>query len=253
MCTCTCFAADINVKLNSKLVDFPNQQPVISDGRTLVPLRGVFDAMGYSVEWEAETKTVYLKNDINNISVPVGADSFVLNGESVELDVPAQIINSSTMLPLRAISSATGAQVSWDAETKTVNIITEVIGSVPNVAVKDATEEESTFADAYNRISDKFNSESAQYINSIADASSVEHMEALAGICDSSVKELDSLTAPATLEPMRYSSKQYISAIGEYAHLIVSGSYNDADIKSGLDKIKAAQEKYLDTIEALNG
>lgn len=39
--------SDINVSLNGSIIEFADQKPIIQDGRTLVPLRGVFDAMGY--------------------------------------------------------------------------------------------------------------------------------------------------------------------------------------------------------------
>ena len=103
-------------------VEFPDQKPVIVEGRTLVPARGVFENMGYTVEWDGKTSTASVSNGETKIEIPVGEKNLVVDGDPVEIDVPAQIINDRTMLPLRAISQALGMQVEWDDKTRTVHI-----------------------------------------------------------------------------------------------------------------------------------
>jgi len=60
--------------------------------------------------------------------VPVSADvpeiTVLLNGEAIEFDVPPQIIDNRTMVPLRAISEALDAKVEWDEQTQTITIET---------------------------------------------------------------------------------------------------------------------------------
>ncbi len=46
-----------------------------------------------------------------------------LDGKYVYFDVPAQIIDSRTMIPIRAVAEAFSADVGWDGETETVTII----------------------------------------------------------------------------------------------------------------------------------
>ena len=123
-----CYAQDINVSLNGNIVSFPNQKPVVVEGRTLIPLRGVFDNMGYGIGWDGETKTVTLTKNSDTITIVIGQASYSLNGQAHAIDVPAQIINGSTMLPLRAIGDAAGAEVFWDGETKTATIIEKGMG-----------------------------------------------------------------------------------------------------------------------------
>lgn len=48
-----------------------------------------------------------------------------LDGKYMTFDVPAQIINGRTMVPVRAISDAFDAEVGWDAATQTVSIKTD--------------------------------------------------------------------------------------------------------------------------------
>ena len=130
------YANEVNVNLNGENVGFLYQQPVISQGRTLIPLRGVFDRLGYNILWNGETKTVTLYNSGgDNIVINIGDKFYTKNGERFGIDVPAQIIGGSTMLPLRAIGNVAGCDVSWDGETKTayINKKAETVETVEDI------------------------------------------------------------------------------------------------------------------------
>lgn len=115
-------AAGVNVVVNGNPVDL---QGTIVDGRTLVPVRGVFEALGYSVDFDANTKTATLKGK-SEISMTQGNTYFTVDGNEITPDVPQQIIDGRFMLPLRAVSEAIGAEVEWDANTKTASITKKV-------------------------------------------------------------------------------------------------------------------------------
>ena len=100
-------------------LDVPAQ---IVEGRTLVPLRAIFEALGASVEWNGETSTVTSEKDGTAVKLTIGENKIYVNGEAKELDVPAQIIESRTMVPARAVAEAYGCAVEWDADTRTVII-----------------------------------------------------------------------------------------------------------------------------------
>lgn len=121
------FAADISVNLDGESVEFADQSPVVVEGRTLIPLRGVFEKLGYEITWEGETKTASFVKDNDVVMVTVNSLEFTVNDEVKALDVPAQIINGSMMLPLRAIGEAAGLEVDWDGVTKTVDLKSEVV------------------------------------------------------------------------------------------------------------------------------
>ncbi len=97
----------------------------ITEGRTLVPMRAIFEALGAKIDWDAETKTVNAAAKGHNISLTVGERSLVKDGKSVELSVPAQIIDGRTFVPARAVSESLDCVVRWDGETKTVFIETD--------------------------------------------------------------------------------------------------------------------------------
>ncbi len=98
---------------------------IIVDGRTLVPVRGVFEYMGYDVEWDNDTKTATLTNNDTVITLTNGESTFTVNDTTITPDVPQQIIDSRFMLPLRAVGEAVNAEVDWDAESKTAYINSE--------------------------------------------------------------------------------------------------------------------------------
>lgn len=101
------------------------QLPVIVEGRTLVPLRSVFEALGATVEWNNDTRSVTsVKGDVT-VTLAVNSNEMTVNGTVKLLDVPAQIMNERTMVPVRAVAEAFGCKVEWDNNTRTVIILTE--------------------------------------------------------------------------------------------------------------------------------
>ena len=111
----------ISVKVNGETVNF-EQPPVIIGGRTLVPLRAIFVALGAEVDWEQTTKTAIATKGSEVIRISIGSNELNKSGNIKELDVPAKLINEKTMVPARAVSEAFGAKVDWDNDTRTVII-----------------------------------------------------------------------------------------------------------------------------------
>ncbi|MDD3894627.1 MAG: serine hydrolase [Syntrophomonadaceae bacterium] len=114
---------EIKVLLDNQSLDF-DVPPVIINDRTMVPFRIIFEALGATVEWESTTKTVSACKDDIKISFIINGASALKNEAVVNLDVPAQILNGRTLVPLRFVSTAMGANVTWDDINKTVIITT---------------------------------------------------------------------------------------------------------------------------------
>ncbi|OPZ92173.1 MAG: hypothetical protein BWY74_01713 [Firmicutes bacterium ADurb.Bin419] len=114
----------IKVLIDGVQVKF-DQPPVIQDGRTLVPLRAIFEAMDATVTWDAETRTVTSIKIDTTIVLKIGNNVMTKNGSDITLDVPAQILNGRTLVPARAVAESFGAKVDWDAKTRTVIITQE--------------------------------------------------------------------------------------------------------------------------------
>ncbi|MCD8237897.1 MAG: hypothetical protein LUC92_00970 [Clostridiales bacterium] len=118
--------SEIGVTVDGFDISF-DQPPVVINGRTLVPLRAIFEALGAEVEWDAETKSIMAER--NNIAVLLYIDSTAMtygeiggNAVTVQLDTAPTIINGRTLVPARAVAEAFGCSVSWDSVTKTVII-----------------------------------------------------------------------------------------------------------------------------------
>lgn len=134
------------VEFNGEKVQF-EQDPVIENGRVLVPFRFVAEKLGAEVAWDAETKTVTCEKDGVKISLTANVKDVVVSGQSLEIDVPAQIMNSRVFVPLRFVADNMGADVEWDAENKTVKINTveeKANDKVETASAVDATKATTT-------------------------------------------------------------------------------------------------------------
>jgi len=120
---------EISVYLNGEKLEF-DVPPMIINARTMVPFRVILEALGFEVEWcDGLRNATFTSGDIIRGSIPADSDSFFIfyydDTSIVRPDVPQQIINNRLMLPLRAIAEATGAEVDWCGDTRTVNITTD--------------------------------------------------------------------------------------------------------------------------------
>ena len=114
----------ITITLNGKALPTENidQPPIIENGRTLVPLRVIFEALGAEVTWEDATQTVGATRGDIKISLQIGSSEMKINDTVKTLDVPAKLLNSRTLVPVRAVAEAFGCKVGWDGVTNTVTI-----------------------------------------------------------------------------------------------------------------------------------
>ena len=115
------------IQINGKTIYIPlhEQQPIIINGRTLVPLRAVMEELRFDIHWHEQRQRALLSRPRNVVDIIIGNNYMRVGREQVDLDVPAQIMNDRTMVPVRAISEATGFDVYWDAENFIVNIIAD--------------------------------------------------------------------------------------------------------------------------------
>ena len=142
-------AQNVSIVLNGNHLAFSGTQPQLVNGSVLVPARGVFENMGFEAQWDNSTKTSTLRKEGMTIVSQLGASYFTVNGSQKSLDVPVQIIDGTLMLPLRAISEATGAHVNWDANAFTANINTNAQASTPVQPSPGRPEVEDIIFDGY--------------------------------------------------------------------------------------------------------
>jgi len=98
------------------------QGAVIKNGRTLVPLRFITEAMGATVAWDAVTRTANITLADNKIALTIDKTIAKVNDYDVALDAPAAIINGKTVVPVRFVAESMGATTAWDAALKKVTV-----------------------------------------------------------------------------------------------------------------------------------
>lgn len=100
----------------------PPVAPVIQSGTTLVPLRVISENLNAQVDWDGDTKEIHIKKNNEQIKLTIGKKSVWINEREQTLIIPPQIINGTTMVPIRFISENLGAIVDWKSSEKLVVI-----------------------------------------------------------------------------------------------------------------------------------
>lgn len=116
---------EITVFVDGRQVNFPDAKPYIKNGRTLVPVRFVSEEMGAKVTWNDRNREVLIEKNGKKILLKIASKNVYVNGVKKVIDVPAELKNGRTMVPLRFINEAFGANVHWVDEEKKVIITTK--------------------------------------------------------------------------------------------------------------------------------
>ncbi|MGI6129606.1 MAG: N-acetylmuramoyl-L-alanine amidase [bacterium] len=115
-------ASSIGLIINGQAVvsDVP---PVIHNNRTMVPLRVISEGLGAQVSWDNATRSVRVALPDGEITLGIGKNTAFVRNEEHNLDAPPIIIGDRTMVPLRFLGEALGAQVHWDDVKRTVTVM----------------------------------------------------------------------------------------------------------------------------------
>lgn len=97
--------------------------PMIIDGRTMMPAWGLIQAIGGKVEWNGGTKQVKMQCNGHTIVLKLDNKVAQVDSKSVNLDVPATVVNGRTLIPVSFVARNLGLNVSWDATNRRVNIV----------------------------------------------------------------------------------------------------------------------------------
>lgn len=100
-------------------------EPAVVNGRTLVPMRPIFEGLGAEVEWDGATKGITASRGDKTISLYLDDTVAYINGESHQLDTPAVLINGRTMVPARFVAESLDCFVFWEPYEKCVSIFTD--------------------------------------------------------------------------------------------------------------------------------
>ncbi|MCE5223486.1 copper amine oxidase N-terminal domain-containing protein [bacterium] len=112
--------------VNSQIQELP-VAPMIQKGRTLIPFRFIGESIGIRVGYETDPKTkqvnqVYYQSDTVKVELTIGSKVALVNGKPVTMDVPPQIINGVTLVPLRFVAENLGFDTLWEGDTQTITL-----------------------------------------------------------------------------------------------------------------------------------
>jgi len=108
---------------------FWDATPYIKEGRTMVPIRHLAEALGFKADWDFSdpaNKMVFIfkadqdpEKDKEHpfILLIIGQPTAMVNGNLVALDVAPEILNGRTMVPLRFVVETLGYKVEWLGNT----------------------------------------------------------------------------------------------------------------------------------------
>ena len=122
------------VRVNGVLVDFPDTQPYVdSNSRTMVPVRFVSEQLGAKVDWEQATKTAIIEKNGTTARVQIGNDTLSIlkggNTSTIKMDTVAVNKDGRTMVPVRFVAEALGANVDWSQMYRTAQVFSDVLTS----------------------------------------------------------------------------------------------------------------------------
>lgn len=96
--------------------------PVIENGRTLVPFRAILEKMGFTVSWDGNERKITVEKGDIRIVLYIDSNEMLVGDTAVIMDTAAKIIDDRTFIPVRAISEAAGCKVDWDESDRCVII-----------------------------------------------------------------------------------------------------------------------------------
>jgi len=167
----TVFAGnEIKVTVDGVEVQFEDQLPVLVDGYVLVPVRHVFDHLGFDVSWDRSTRVATVTSEDINVVIPATGSHFYVNGEEVVPAVLQMLQNGRLLLPVDAIADIIDATVIWDVDARLVEIITVAYESEPEPEpepTNEVTEDMLRFKYEYESFNDQPNPAGTAYFQNI--------------------------------------------------------------------------------------
>lgn len=128
------------VNINNNIIKF-DTPAYIKGGVTLVPLRAITEALNGQVTWDGETQTVTITKDNTVVEITANSTTVLVDGEPVEINVPAEVTCSRTYLPLRFLAETLGFDVSWDGDNEIIDIDDEATADTTTVDSTETTED----------------------------------------------------------------------------------------------------------------
>ena len=126
---------NVSVIINGQSITFDS--PIINkSGYLLLPMRGFYEALGATVQWNQASKTVSSVRNGHTVDLTIHSNNAIVNGNSVVMDVAPLLYKDRTYVPLRFVSENLDGQVNWNEQKQTVDIILNNSEESPEIPIK---------------------------------------------------------------------------------------------------------------------
>jgi len=112
---------NVSVYIDGNKINF-EVSPINKNNRILVPMRKIFETLGYQVNWIDKEKKVIATKGSSTITLQINNPKATVNKKQLELDVPAIILEGRTLVPLRFVGEGSDCDVLWAGEQNNVYI-----------------------------------------------------------------------------------------------------------------------------------
>ncbi|KQO18701.1 stalk domain-containing protein [Paenibacillus sp. Leaf72] len=212
------------------------QAPVNTNGNVLVPFRSIFESLGAKVEWDSTTQTVTATKEGKTIVLTIGSNIAYVNGVAITLSAAPQLINGTTMVPVRFVSEALGGLVEWNVAANSVVVFqSEPIISTTVESEKEAESDATSSSPILTKIS--------KGITAPTDIVFVIDVTGSMGGVIDYIKEtvksfVDSVPAGSNFAIVAYRDINYVDQNKNLE--FYSFTNNKNELKTNLDQLKAA-------------
>ena len=100
-------------------IDESGSVAYVENGRTMMPVRGIAEAIGAEVDYDSDSRIVTVENEDTMIAMRIGDNEMEVNGQPVMLLTAPEIKEDRTMLPIRDVAEALDCEVEWQQEIQT--------------------------------------------------------------------------------------------------------------------------------------
>jgi len=109
----------VNVAVNSNKL---TETGYLTEGRSFIPVKGVFTSLGASVSFDGTTSTLTVTNGGNVLVLKANSKQATLNGQSITLSAESKIDKGRFYAPTSSVIQALNGTAMFDSKTNTVNI-----------------------------------------------------------------------------------------------------------------------------------
>lgn len=118
-------AQNIIVEIDEERIYF-DQEPILYNDRTMVPMRKIFEELGAKVTWDESTQTASGRKGDRTVRITIGQKTMYINNKKIELDTAPFVLSGRTLVPARAVAEGLGCDVDWDGRHNLVSITPKV-------------------------------------------------------------------------------------------------------------------------------